>query len=349
MALTSRRSIKKLQAIFTLNFENQIEIRIFNVSLDFRTHVNQLKFEFRTMKSLLTKRAAAALASITILSSVAYASDLVVPVGVIVRGTNVEVMVAPSSVIVVDLVSESISFEPGVYARYAQKFLGVRAPLIAKSNSQIISATIKKQTEGERTVMSVNSSKTSALDQMSSDTKLPIDLTSATILQPEEAAQRAADEIFRLRKLRKELLSGELGEGFYGAGLQAALNDFDRQERELTLLFMGHTEVKNDRKSFSVSIANAEKRHIICRLSQNDGIVDETDLSAEPIMLQITPSGSDQIIAPTPDEKSEFRKFRVADMTKCELFIGTKLLAQSTMSLFEFGYDLNYPVTVLKK
>ncbi|MFI3270014.1 MAG: DUF4831 family protein [Rikenellaceae bacterium] len=301
------------------------------------------------MKRVSIKRVMATLASLTILSTTTYASDLVVPVGVVVRGANVEVMVAPSSVIAVDLVSESVSFEPGVYARYAQKFLGVRAPLIAKSSSQIVWATIKKQTEGERTAMNLSSPKMATQSSNSADGSLQVDITSATTLQPEEAAQNAANEIFRLRKLRKEILSGDLGEGFYGAGLQAALNDFDRQERELTLLFMGRTEVKSDRKSFSISITNGEKRHIICRLSQSDGIVDETDLSAEPVMLQITPSNSEKIVAPAADEKSEIRKFRVADMTKCELFVGTKLLTQSTMPLFEFGYDLNYPITVYKK
>ncbi len=284
---------------------------------------------------------AATVASLSVLSSAAYASDLVVPVGVIVRGTNVEVMVAPSSVIMVDVVSESVSFEPGVYARYAQKFLGVRASLIAKSNTSIVSAKISKNTEGER---SLTGNYAGVNRDAVVDTKLPIDLMSATILPPEQAAESAADEIFRLRRLRKELLSGDLGEGFYGGGLQAALSEIERQEREYTELFMGRTETKVDRKSFTVSIANAEKRYIVCRLSQNDGIVDDSDLSAEPILLQITPSGSEKIVAPAHDDKSEIRKFRVADMAKCELMLGSKVLAQSTLSLFEFGYDLSYPI-----
>ncbi len=294
------------------------------------------------------KRFAVAALSLSLLSTATYGSDLVVPVGVLVRGTNVEVMVAPSSVIVVDIVSESVSFEPGVYARYAQKFLGVRAPLIAKSSSKIVSAAIKKQTEGERTIVNMSGGQTASKDVVSGDGKLQIDLTSAAILQPEEAAQKAADEIFRLRRLKRDILSGDLGEGFYGGGLQAALNEIDRQERELTALFMGETQVSGDRKSFSISIANGDKRYVVCRLSQSDGLVDESDLSAEPILLQITPSGSEMIVAPAADEKSEIRKFRVADMTRCELFAGSKLLAQSTMSLFEFGYDLNYPIAVKK-
>ncbi len=296
------------------------------------------------MKMISFKRKMATLAMLSMLVPATYASSLVVPVGVIVQGNNVEVLVAPSSIIVVDIVTESVSFEPGVYARYAQKYLGVRAPLIAKNSTTVVSANITKQTEGERSVMGnymgINS------ENVTSE-KLPIDLTSATVLPAEEAAQNAANEIFKLRKLRSEILSGELGEGLYGGGLQAALNDFDRQEREYTELFMGRTVKSSDRKSFSVSLANGEKRYILCRLSQGDGIVDDTDLSAEPIMLQITQSGSEKIVAPAPDEKSEIRKFRVADMVKCELLLGTKILTQSTMSLFEFGYDLTYPI--LKK
>ncbi len=295
------------------------------------------------MKKILFKTKLATLAMLFMLMPTIYASDLVVPVGVIVRGNSVEVMVAPASVIVVDLVAESVSFEPGIYARYAQKYLGVRAPLIAKNATTIVSANIIKQTEGERGMMG-NYMSAGVSGEIVTSEKLPVDLTSATVLPPEEAAANAANEIFRLRKLRTEILSGELGEGLYGGGLQAALNDFDRLEREYTELFMGRTVKSSERKSFPVSIASGEQRYILCRLSQGEGIVDDSDLSAEPILLQITPSGSAKIVAPAADEKSEIRKFRVADMVKCELLLGTKLLTQSTMSLFEFGYDLNYPI-----
>ena len=40
--------------------------------------------------------------------------------------------------------------------------------------------------------------------------------------QPEQAAEQAASIIFELRNARLELITGEYGDGVYGAGLESA-------------------------------------------------------------------------------------------------------------------------------
>ncbi len=278
--------------------------------------------------------------SLITLSAMAADRALVVPIGVIERNGTVEIAVAPRSTLEVTIETETESFESGVYARYAQKYLGLRASLISKSSTSVTSASVTLLSNE----ISNEECRPDTVDKDVSVVTLPIDLLSAEILPTEQAAENAALEIFRLRRLRRDLLSGELGEGFYGGGLDAALKQIDRDEKAYTLLFMGCTTKTKERKRYNVVIDGTESRFVICRFSATKGVVDVTDLSAEPILLQITPSVDSKITTPDVLEKSQIRKFRVANQAKCDLFVGSNVIVSKTFPLFEYGYDLIYPI-----
>lgn len=262
------------------------------------------------------------------------ASNLVAPVGVVGSAT---LAVVPSSTLVVtlDVVTEDVTVGP--YARYAQKLLGMRAPLVAKTTTTISSAKIQLAAEDYFVASGCCGKK----DIKNIVAPLSIDAMSGGVLTAETAAELAADEIFKIRRIRREMISGDLGEGYFGAGLEAALARLDQDEQAYLELFVGRTIVTTESRRFNIAIDADLTRYIVCRYSPQLGIVDSSDLSAEPILLQITPSGKKSIVSPATGDKSA-RVFRVADQSTCELFYGSKSLGSSVIPLFEFGYDVSY-------
>lgn len=265
------------------------------------------------------------------------ASTLVAPIGVVESGNSVNVAVVPTTTLVVtlDIVTEDVSVGP--YARYAQKLLGMRAPLVAKSITTITSATIELAAADYY----VADGCCGAKQVTTLVTPLPIDASASGILPAESAAEQAADEIFKIRRTRREMISGDLGEGFFGGGLEAALNRLDLEEQSYLELFVGRTTTTRERRSFNVTLESDVARYIVCRYSPQGGVVDSSDLAAEPILLQITPSGKMPIVTPPTGDKPA-RKFRIADQSTCEIFYGSKPLGRSVLPLFEFGYDVSY-------
>ncbi len=274
-------------------------------------------------------------------------AQLIVPIGAIDTGRSTTVAFAPMATLVVDVEVEKTSSEVGIYARYAQQFLGLRAPLIAKSEYTLKSASISLATDDYFLTDRVEMPEYEPTTTYSS---IPIDITSEVVLPAEEAAEEAAAQIFTIRRMRRDLLSGELGEGFYGGGLGAALKELQSEEQRYTDLFMGSTTTQREKRRFTIALTGNTPRYIVCRFSTAAGLSDATDLAAEPILLQITPSGAEKFTPPTTEDvKATYTNYRVADIAKCELLYGSSSLAVSNIPLFEFGYDISCPYVMLKK
>ncbi len=183
----------------------------------------------------------------------------------------------------------------------------------------------------------------------SEDIKLPVNITSAKVLNPEESAQKAAEEIFYIRNTRREILAGEFGEGFYGGGLGAALDQFRRDEEAYSKLFFGSVSTERGSKLFTVPLSGETKRYVVCRFSVQSGVMPSNDLSAEPVTLQITPLDPVEVNVPMGDEKSVFKNFMVATWVRVDLIFDGETIATQTMPLYEFGQKVSYPVSPVKK
>ena len=141
----------------------------------------------------------------------------------------------PRTVLAVDVTAERDVTLSGPYARYAQKFLGVRAPLTDKMSWAVTGASVAlldpkacldapAPAQPSRTVMSHATSE----DEFS---RLQADKNDMAVLALEDAAREAANTIFSLRRHRIELITGEAGENVFGEGLKAALAEIDRMEQ----------------------------------------------------------------------------------------------------------------------
>ncbi len=252
----------------------------------------------------------------------------------------------PRTILAVDVTVTCDRTLTGPYARYAQKFLGVRASLADKTAWSITGARIAlldgatylNASDPAPVTMRAQSYATSDEEFA----RLQPDKTDMTTLSLEDAARAAAERIFSLRRHRLELITGDAGENVFGEGLNAALAEIDRQEQAYLELFLGKRIVSTETRRYVVYPQSDKKQYIVCRFSPAAGLLPENDLSGDIVLLQIEPSGA-RVAAELEAGPKETNVVpcRVADPSTCTVVSGGGEYARAVLPVFEFGRTIN--------
>ena len=235
----------------------------------------------------------------------------------------------PRSVLAVDLSVECSTVLCGPYARYAQKYLGVRAPLTDKTTWSIAGARIALAGDDAFGAAAPAADASRVVSHAASDeafAALQPDKTSATVYSLEDAARMAAEQIFSLRRHRLELITGEAGENVFGEGLKAALAEIERLEQSYLELFLGKQIVSTRTQRYLVYPSADRKQYVFCRFSPAAGLLPESDLSGD--MVGPIEAG--------PKEQGTV-KCRMADPSTCTVIASGREYARAVVPLFEFG------------
>lgn len=228
----------------------------------------------------------------------------------------------------------------GPYARYAQKFLGLRAPLTDKTVYTVADAAIALM-PGERYVtageLPSSTCRVESYEAQGADfARLQTDRLDMTETDLQTAARNAAAAIFSLRKHRLDLISGEAGENVFGAGLPVALERLDRLEQEYLELFLGRRVVTTETRRFRVTPAEGKLQQIVCRFSPDAGLLPANDLTGDIVLLQYEPQGmavDEAGVRPT----SSTIPYRIAALTRCSLIAAGQEQAAQVLPVFQFG------------
>ena len=228
----------------------------------------------------------------------------------------------------------------GPYARYAQKFLGLRAPLTDKTVYTVADAAIALM-PGERYVtageLPASICRVESYEAQGADfARLQTDRLDMTETDLQTAARNAAAAIFSLRKHRLDLISGEAGENVFGAGLPVALERLDRLEQEYLELFLGRRVVTTETRRFRVTPAEGKLQQIVCRFSPDAGLLPANDLTGDIVLLQYEPQGmavDEAGVRPT----SSTIPYRIAALTRCSLIAAGQEQAAQVLPVFQFG------------
>ncbi len=273
----------------------------------------------------------------TILTSAIAAQSLPnIAIGVIESGAEQELVSVPRSTIVVDATLVTTKFTAGEYARYAQRYLGERA--------QLSDVTITK-IENPRLTLATQDFQLSSDPSMvnNSVTVWPMlglspERASAEILSPEQRAQRCAQRLFDNRRLVRDLISGDVGEGVFGAGLSSAIESFEREDRELMALFMGSQTVESSQERFVVHIRDDVQRYMLCRFNLQRGIISVNDIDGEAVYLQITPAQvQDTTIVTSTGKYPAERLYISPNYAQCDLYVASEVVCSAVLPLYEFG------------
>lgn len=261
-----------------------------------------------------------------------------------VESANGVTVSLPRTVLAVDVTVERDLTLSGPYARYAQKFLGVRAPLTDKTAWSIRDARIALMDSDTDAAAPAEASRRVVSHAVGEDefARLQPDKTDMTIPALEDAARDAANTIFSLRKHRMELITGEAGENVFGEGLNAALAEIARLEQSYLELFLGKRVVTTETRRYAVYPQADKKQYIVCRFSPAEGLLPENDLSGDMVLLQIDPSGTTvgAGLEAGPKESSVVQ-CRVADPSVCTVIAGGREYARAVLPVFEFGRTID--------
>lgn len=237
----------------------------------------------------------------------------------------------PLTTISVELLVESEVVTPGIYARYAQKYLSMRAPLIAQTNYRIVDASINAL-DG----LLVNDMQ--AAPSIREYSSLPVDQYSSEVLATENAARDAATAIFTIRRQRRDIINGEAGEGYFGAGLSNAIEALDKMEQEYIELFMGTRTISQSIKTYTFTPTKDLQRFVIARFDTKDGVLPSTDLIGAPIYIQFTPQTLPNTSAIEATKNSATNiNIRVAAPTQCALYNDYQIVTSTVLPIYEFG------------
>lgn len=265
--------------------------------------------------------------------------------------------VMPATTVVVDVTVKHDRVLSGEYARYAQKYLGVIAPLSDRDTYTIESAAIQwydtdTPAQTELAPVAGRSYESSVHTEPGNEfMRVLPDKVSVAARNAEDAARDAAETIYSIRKRRLELVMGDVGENVYGEGLRAAIERLDRIENEYLELFLGKQSSVTYTERFRVVPEAGKSAYVVCRLNQAKGLVPTGDLSGEPLLLEIRAEGLARRSYPAaePQEKKGSRggtsasgaEYMVADMASCTVTDGKSVFAAATIPVYQMGVRVN--------
>ena len=256
-----------------------------------------------------------------------------------------------TSTLAVDITVTSETVVAGPYARYAQKYLGVRAPLSDKTTFEITSARVallgNEPAYPVAGPLPAKSERNEGFDGSSTEfAKILPDRMSAANIDTENAARAAAAEIFKLRRQRLDLITGETGENVFGAGLKDALKELHALEEAYTELFLGKHSSVTETRRYTVNPTADRTSYILCRFAMQSGLLPSTDITGDVVLLQIRPTGELAVSGlRQASAKERSVTMRVADNSVCTVVVNSNEIAQATLPLFAFGRDVNVAVS----
>lgn len=261
------------------------------------------------------------------------------------EGANGIAVSQPRTVLAVDVTAQCEVILSGPYARYAQKFLGVRAPLTDKTTWSVTGASVALADGATILDAAALAAPVDRVRSHSVDKKefarLQPDKTSMTVPALEDAAREAATTIFSLRKHRLDLITGEAGENVFGEGLKAALAEIARLEQSYLELFLGKDVVTTVTRRYLVYPQSDKKQYVVCRFSPAEGLLPASDLTGDMVVLQTEPSGNTTTGMEASPKESSFVACRVADPTTCTVSFSGREYASVVLPIFEFGRTIN--------
>ena len=266
-------------------------------------------------------------------------------IGSYVENGNVVVAEA-NTTLAVDIVVETEKFVAGPYAKQAQRLLGANAPLVDKVIHRIVKSDVAvAETSSYYASESVEVDNCCEVANIEFPKVLP-DRLSKTNLTIEHAADRAAEQIYALRTARLELITAELGDGIYGAGLESALREIDRLEKEYLELFFGKRSVTYSHQRYYVTVKPAEFEKIepaeVVEPAEG-AVASEVEKPAE----KKTKKTAVEVV-PQPEPKMLPAKYTVARFNSKDGLLSADDLAGEIIMLVINPTEMSYPESDIK-
>ena len=242
----------------------------------------------------------------------------------------------PSTSLAIDITIETEQVVVGPYAKYAQKYLETRGTLVDKSSAAVKSAKIAIVTDEALMAGNVAAPEMEVTSYMGSEVEFPKispDRTSSSAMSLDDAAAEAAQAIYKIRKNRMELISGEAGENVFGGGLKDALAELDAKEQAYLELFLGKKVIKSYTERIIVPVVVGVTEYPISNLIAGESKIQGLTLTLTP--SEATPKFS-TLSEVDPRDKTAIA-VRIANVATCAVKAGDKVIGTASLPIFELG------------
>lgn len=161
---------------------------------------------------------------------------------------------------------------------------------------------------------------------------------------PQAQAFEVAKQIFHIRETRMYLLSGEVEHApADGEAMKLVLEELDKQERELTELFVGKTSKKREQKTVRVEPSNEGQ---LLFFSEENGFTDGDNIDADTIEVRM--SCQPQVLKPIEGKQKKGAElsqivYNVPGYCVVNIFYKDRNLASRTIPVAQFGADVALP------
>lgn len=155
-------------------------------------------------------------------------------------------------------------------------------------------------------------------------------------------AELAAAQISALRQSRNDYITGQADQmPPDGKALQIIMDNITAQEAALTAMFLGTTQTSTAVATYTYTPDEPRTNDILARLSPSKGIVDQHDLSGEPIYITIDVTSKGALPVNEKGEEKKFPKggvaYRIPGTALVKIdYCGNRLYAKS-IDMAQFG------------
>jgi hypothetical protein len=285
----------------------------------------------------------------------------------------------PKTVLIVDVDYSKITQKAGPYAKFADKLLDISNLSIIeedrtyytldkinmtgkgvpdKNESYLIEFKAKTTSSfayltEEGLICTINADYTPEAESSKAKPKpaeKPISVNPQSIFSEEyinagsafKKAEIVAKQIYKLRESRNDLLTGEADNiPRDGEGIKLLLNNLEAQEKALVELFTGTSTVETLDSEFEIEPMTDINKEVIFRFSKYSGIVDEEDLSGNPVYINVKDlKVSDAKDVSDPKHKAKVGEsivYNIPGKAEVEVFFGVKSLYKNTFQVVQFG------------
>lgn len=158
-------------------------------------------------------------------------------------------------------------------------------------------------------------------------------------------AELTAEEIYDIRDSRTALIKGEADNmPKDGAQLKLMLDQLTMQETALTQLFKGTVDTSTEVFTIELTPAEFTDRMVLFRFSEKLGVVDNDDLSGEPVYLSL--KNMNTLPLPVVDEKAAKKKgkmeegvyYNVPELVAVSVFNASREFCKGEFPMGQFGH-----------
>ena len=164
----------------------------------------------------------------------------------------------------------------------------------------------------------------------------------------EELAREAAEQIFDIRKIRLDVLRGDVDHPTDGTGFRLVLQSLDAQEKQLLSLFVGAKIESRQILSYSVLPEKPSTNTELFYFSEKTGMANKNTAGSKAVWYEIGKSTAPVSIIPNR-QANNIIYYRIPQVVEISAGVDKNTMVSEQITVCQFGNIVSFPLAAPKK